>query len=121
MTIELFYGFNIENNLENEHEGVIAQNITPKQALNMAKIFANEYGEVKLYDGEFEAFLTVKKDENSPKVYACYDEEYEEVQLKYGLIEKIQKQEAYTNLKDEKWDNYWSDYSQCGVRIDHLG
>lgn len=123
MTIcKLFYGLNSEMGLEIERERCelfsLVQGITVEQAMSIAKIFTKKYDEVRLYDNENEAYIAFENRTDEPIVNTYYPEAYNEVAKKYGLYEESIDYDQ-TDLDKEKWDNYWGDFNQCGVRIDY--
>lgn len=99
-------------------ETTIARNVIAPQALRIAKILARKYEEVKLFDETYEAFFLCEFNKE-PNLNTYWDEDFEMVQLKYGIIKEIPKKEEYTNLRDEKWNNYWGNYDQCGIHISY--
>ena len=84
--------------------------------MNVAKTFTRKYKEVRLFDSEEEAYLSFRNRTDKPLINVLIDEAYDDIAEKYGLVEK-KKRYNDTDLNKEKWDNYWNDYNQCGVRI----
>lgn len=103
---------------ENNEMFMVANNITVEQALSLSKVFTRKYKEVWLYDGDYEAYISIKNSTDKPIVNTYYPEDYNEVAKKYGLYIESDDFDQ-TDLDKEKWDNYWGDFNQCGVRIDY--
>ena len=97
---------------------VLVRGITATQALNIAKKFTSKYDKVTLSDDYYEAFIELKKGSNNPLVNTYYPEDYNDVAKKFGLYDESEDVDQ-EDLENEKWNNYWSDYNQCGVRIDY--
>lgn len=119
--LSLFYGYSGENMVEAEDVNgdfyPLAHNITIQQVMNVAKMFTRKYDTVRLYDSEYEAFIAFGKG-SKPFVDTYYPEDYTDVAKKYGLY--VQSDDIdQTDLDKEKWDNYWNDYNQCGIRVDY--
>lgn len=118
-TLNLFYEMRESNTVDvevNDTLSPLAHDVTVEQVLNIAKLFTRKYDTVKLYDGEYEAYLTFTKGEDTPTVETHYPEDRTDVEKKYGLYVESDDDE-YVDLEKEKWDNYWSDYNQCGIRV----
>ena len=108
------------NTVEVEVDGEIstmAHGVTAIQALNIAKKFTSKYDKVNLCDDEYEAFISFKKGSQHAIVNTYYPEDYNDVKKKYGMYEESDEAEQ-VDLESEKWNNYWNDYNQCGIRID---
>lgn len=103
---------------ENNDFCLVAHNITVEQAMSIAKMFTKRYDEVRLYDGEMPAYIAFKNRTDKPIVNTNYPEDYNDVAKKFGLYDESLDFDQ-TDLDKEKWDNYWSDYNQCGVRVDY--
>lgn len=117
---KLLFEFREEGSLEIETvegEFSIARGITIAQALNIARLFTRKYDEVRLYDNEYEAYISMRNGVSVPAIDTYYPEEYTDVAKKFGLYVKAEEDEDQTDLDKEKWDNYWGNYSQCGVHI----
>ena len=116
---ELFY--DSKTNTLERIDTPFASDVNVSQVLNKAKILTRKYYEIRIFDSEEEAYISVKNRTDKPTVNVLYDEAYKDIAEKYGLAEKTEKEEYYdeTDLDKEKWDNYWNDYNQCGVRIDY--
>ena len=116
---ELFY--DSKTNTLERIDTPFASDVNVSQVLNIAKILTRKYDEIRIFDSEEEAYISVKNRTDKPTVNVLYDEAYKDIAEKYGLAEKTEKEEYYdeTDLDKEKWDNYWNDYNQCGVRIDY--
>ena len=116
---ELFY--DSKTNTLERIDTPFASDVNVSQVLNIAKILTRKYDEIRIFDSEEEAYISVKNRTDKPTVNVLYDEAYKDIAEKYGLAEKTEKEEYYdeTDLDKEKWDNYWNDYNQCGVRLDY--
>lgn len=111
----------VENALEIEEDGEmfsVARNVTIEQALNIARVFTSKYDEVRLFDDEYEAFISFVNKIDKPTVHTYYVEDEEDVAKKFGLYEESEDFDQ-TDLDKEKWDNYYGDYNQCGLRISY--
>ena len=96
----------------------LVRGVTATQALNIAKKFTSKYDKVTLADDYYEAFIELKKGSDNPLVNTYYPEDYVDMEKKYGLYEESDEAEQ-VDLENEKWNNYWGDYNQCGIRIDY--
>ena len=96
----------------------LVHNVTIEQAMSIAKMYTRKYDTVRLCDDEYEAFITFRKGYTYPLVDTYYPEDYKDVAKKFGLYDESEDVDQ-EDLENEKWNNYWSDYNQCGVRIDY--
>lgn len=111
-----------ENTLERIEENceytLLINDVNVNQVLNIAKTLTRKYDEVRVYDSEEDAYLSFRNRTDKPLINVFIDEAYDDIAEKYGLAEKKNDYDE-TDLDKEKWDNYWNDYNQCGVRIDY--
>ena len=111
-----------ENTLERIEENceytLLINDVNVNQVLNIAKTLTRKYDEVRVYDSEEDAYLSFRNRTDKPLINVFIDEAYDDIAEKYGLAEKKNDYDE-TDLDKEKWDNYWNDYNQCGVRIDN--
>ena len=121
-TIYNLYYDSKENTLDriekNREYTLLINDVNVNQVLNIAKTLTRKYDEVRVYDSEEEAYISVRNRTDKPTVNVFYDEVYDDIAEKYGLAEKKNHHDE-TDLDNEKWDNYYNDYNQCGVRIDY--
>lgn len=90
--------------------------VTPNQVLNVGKIFAKKYKNIEICDEHMECIITIGND-GVIDVSTLYNEDLSDIMNKYNICNSTN--DDYVDLEKEKWDNYWGDYSQCGVRIDY--
>lgn len=122
---KLFYNMEDERELlieEDNERFYVAREITAEQALNIAKVFTRKYDEVRVYDDDYQAYVSVRSRTEVPVIWAYYPVDTVDVAIKYGLYTKEDQERDemdHTDLDAEKWANYWGDYNQCGVKIDY--
>ena len=96
----------------------LVRDITIEQAMNIAKMYTRKYDTVNLCDDEYEAFIAFEKGFKHPMVNTYYPEDYNDVAKKFGLYDESEDVD-HEDLENEKWNNYWGDYNQCGIRINY--
>lgn len=106
-----------DNTIEGEFSTLV-RNVTIEQALNIAKLYTRKYDTVRLCDDEYEAFLVFKKGSKHTIIDTYYPEDCMDIKKKYGMYNESDDVEQ-DDLESEKWNNYWSDYNQCGIRISY--
>lgn len=97
---------------------------TRKQVLEYMKLLLKKYDTVVVYDMYCLGTVTLHASDESK--YHYEDLEYGDINLilsAYGE-EVIDDQppvpsEQEIDLEKEKWDNYYGDFNQCGIRIDY--
>lgn len=48
-----------------------------------------------------------------------YMKEREEQEIDFSLFDHYEDDHDEVDLEQEKWNNYWSDYNQCGIRVSY--
>lgn len=121
----LLYGYEGDGTLSIERDKeynyqTLGKGLTLEQAVNLARLFTSKYKKVRLFDDEYEAYLTFRNRTDKPVISSYYPEAEVDVAKKYGLYDESYDRDErdYTDLDKEKWDNYYGDFNQCGIHID---